>query len=136
MTTLDWRRAVYAVLALPAYLGGARAQRWLAWRVLGVPPREGRPRLAAALGTSVLAFVLAMLIWYLVGRIATYGLFWDPATAGESWGGPGLAGAWIVHFFCAFGMTVPAMWLLRPLTEVQLRLLPGRTVAEKRTVAT
>lgn len=115
MSISDWKRTIYAALALPAYLGGPRVRRRLALRWLGAEPRHG------ALPASAAAFPVALLIWYLVGRIATYEIFWDDATAGESWGGPSLAGAWIVHFFCALGMTVVCMWLLRPLTRWQVQ---------------
>ncbi|WP_239154269.1 hypothetical protein [Amycolatopsis sp. FDAARGOS 1241] len=127
MTVLDWKRTLYALLALPFGLAGAHER--LAARLLGRPPREGTPRYLAAAGVSVAAIPLSLLVWFLVWRIATYGLFWDPTTAGESWGGPSLAGAWFVHFFCALGMTVVAMWLLRPLTDLQSRLLSGRAGA-------
>ncbi|KZB84925.1 hypothetical protein [Amycolatopsis regifaucium] len=122
MTISDWKRAIYALLALPAYFGGAKAQRGLARRWLG---QEGgaRPRFVAAFGPSVLAFLLALLLFYLVGRIATYGLFWTGSDPEGTWGGPTPAGAWIVHFFVALGMAVPIFLALRPLTRLQARLL-------------
>lgn len=113
MSISDWKRTIYALLALPAYLGGPEVRRRLARRLLGAEPRRG------GAGASAAAFPVALLVWYLVGRIATYGLFWSDADAAGSWGGPSLAGAWIVHFFCALGMAVPCMWLLRPLTRRQ-----------------
>ncbi|MFI5585153.1 hypothetical protein ACIA5G_08985 [Amycolatopsis sp. NPDC051758] len=115
MSISDWKRTIYAILALPACLGGPEVRRRLARRCLGAEPRRG------AVLASAAAFPIAALIWFLVWRITTYGLFWDDATANESWGGPSLAGAWIVHFFCALGMAVPCMWLLRPLTRRQVR---------------
>ncbi|MFI5607704.1 hypothetical protein [Amycolatopsis sp. NPDC051903] len=127
MTVLDWKRTLYALLALPFGLAGAH--EWLAARLLGRAPREGTPRYLAAAGVSVVALPLSLLVAFLGWRIATYGLFWDPATAGESWGGPSLAGAWLVHFFCALGLTVVAMWVLRPLTDLQSRLFSGRVGA-------
>ncbi|MDT8910476.1 hypothetical protein [Amycolatopsis sp. PS_44_ISF1] len=119
MTIQDWKRSLYALLALPAYAAGPQARRWLAARLLGLTGSGSPPRPLAAGGLALLAWPFAVLTWFLVWRIATYGLFWDPAGAGSSWGGPSLIGAWIVHFFCALGMAVPAMWLLRPLTTAQ-----------------
>ncbi|MFD5089065.1 hypothetical protein ACFWMR_00595 [Amycolatopsis thailandensis] len=122
MTISDWKRAVYALLVLPGYLGGAKVQRGLARRWLG---REGggRPRFAAAFGPSVVAFLLALLLLYLAGRIATYGFFWTGSDPEGTWGGPTLAGAWVVHLFVAIGMAVPIFLALRALTALQARLL-------------
>ncbi|WP_181776653.1 hypothetical protein [Amycolatopsis pittospori] len=122
MTISDWKRAVYALLVLPGYLGGAKAQRGLARRWLG-QAGESRPRFVAAFGPSAVAFLLALLLLYLVGRIATYGLFWSGSDPEGTWGGPTLVGAWIVHFFVALGMAVPIFLALRPLTRLQARLL-------------
>ncbi|WP_410661307.1 hypothetical protein [Amycolatopsis sp. lyj-112] len=122
MTISDWKRAVYALLALPGYVGGAKAQRGLARRWLG-RTSEARPRFVAAFGPSAVAFLLALLLFYLVGRIATYGLFWSGSGPEGTWGGPTLVGAWIVHFFVALGMAVPIFLALRPLTRLQARLL-------------
>ncbi|HEY2062955.1 MAG TPA: hypothetical protein VGH57_31590 [Amycolatopsis sp.] len=130
MTISDWKRSIYALLALPAFAAGPRARRQLVARLVGTTVREGPPRHLASAGLALLAWPFAVLIWLLVWRIATYGLFWDEATAGASWGGPSLTGAWIVHFFCALGMVVPAMWLLRPLTAAQAGLLSGRVGTE------
>lgn len=122
MTISDWKRAVYALLALPGYVGGIKAQRGLARRLLG-QTSESRPRFVAAFGPSAVAFLLALLLFYLVGRIATYGLFWSGSDPEGTWGGPTLVGAWIVHFFVALGMAVPIFFALRPLTRLQARLL-------------
>ncbi|MEU0530539.1 hypothetical protein [Amycolatopsis tolypomycina] len=117
MTTSDWKRTIYAALALPAYLAGPAVRRRLARRWVGAEPRGGR-----ALAGAFAAFPVALLVWYLVGRIATFGFFWTADDAAGSWGGPSLIGAWTVHFFVALGMTVAAMWLLRPLVRWQLRV--------------
>ncbi|WIY04481.1 hypothetical protein QRX60_11760 [Amycolatopsis mongoliensis] len=111
MNISDWKRTIYALLALPAFLAGPAARRRLALRWLGAEPRRG------GFLASVAAFPIALLVWYLVGRIATFGFFWTEAGAAGSWGGPSLLGAWIVHFFCALGMAVVCMWALRPLTR-------------------
>ncbi|EMD28018.1 hypothetical protein C791_1470 [Amycolatopsis azurea DSM 43854] len=127
MTISDWKRAIYALLALPGYLGGAKVQRGLARRWLG-HEGGGRPRSVAAFGPSAVAFLLALLLFYLVGRIATYGLFWSGSDPEGTWGGPTLAGAWVVHFFVAVGMAVPIFLALRALTGLQARLLGGSPV--------
>lgn len=137
MTISDWKRAVYAFLALPAYFAGVRAQRRLAERLLGVPAGRARPRYLAALVPSLVAFSLSLLLFFLVARIATYGLFWTGEDPEGTWGGPTLAGAWIVHFFVAVGLAVPIFCALRPLTRAQARLLTGtRRVSSKAVVLT
>lgn len=115
MSISDWKRTIYALLALPAYLAGPSARRQLARRLLGTEPRTG------GFLAGVAAFPVALLVWYLVGRITTFGFFWTEAGAAGSWGGPSLIGAWTVHFFVALGMSVVCMWLLRPLTRRQVR---------------
>ncbi len=115
MTISDWKRAIHAALALPTYLAGPKARSRLARHWLGAEPKRG------GFLAAVAAFPVALLIWYLVGRIATFGFFWTEEGAAGSWGGPSLIGAWAVHFFGALGMTVIAMWVLRPLTRWQVR---------------
>ncbi|RSN49107.1 hypothetical protein DMC64_00475 [Amycolatopsis sp. WAC 04197] len=127
MTISDWKRAVYALLVLPGYLGGAKVQRGLSRRWLG-HESGSRPRFVAAFGPSAAAFLLALLLFYLVGRIATYGLFWTGSDPEGTWGGPTLAGAWIVHFLVAAGMAIPIFLALRPLTRLQSRLLGSSPV--------
>ncbi|WP_394360246.1 hypothetical protein [Amycolatopsis sp. SB7-3] len=127
MTISDWKRAVYALLVLPGYLGGAKVQRGLSRRWLG-HESGSRPRFVAAFGPSAASFLLALLLFYLVGRIATYGLFWTGSDPEGTWGGPTLAGAWIVHFLIAAGMAIPIFLTLRPLTRLQSRLLGSSPV--------
>ena len=115
MTISDWKRTIYAVLALPTYLAGPKARERLARRWLGAEPGPG------GFGAAVVAFPVGLLVWYLVGRIGTFGFFWTEAGAAGSWGGPSLLGAWVVHFFCALGMAVVCMGVLRPLTRWQVR---------------
>ncbi|MEU8630984.1 hypothetical protein AB0C38_02370 [Amycolatopsis sp. NPDC048633] len=115
MSISDWKRTIYALLALPAYLAGPTVRRRLALRWLGAEPRGG------GFLACVAAFPLALLVWYLVGRIGTFGFFWTEAGAAGSWGGPSLIGAWAVHFFVALGMAVVCMWVLRPLVRRQVR---------------
>ncbi|HET6708091.1 hypothetical protein [Amycolatopsis sp.] len=115
MSISDWKRTIYAALALPACLAGPQARRRLARRWLGAEPKPG------GFPAAVAAFPIALLIWYLVGRIATFGFFWTEDGAAGSWGGPSLIGAWAVHFFAALGMAVVGMWVLRPLIRAQVR---------------
>jgi len=122
MTISDWKRAIYALLVLPGYLGGAKVQRRLARRWLG-QGNGTRPRFAAAFGLSLVAFLLALLLFYLVGRIVTYGFFWTGSDPEGTWGGPTLAGAWIVHFLVALGMAIPIFLALRSITRLEARLL-------------
>ena len=56
---------------------------------------------------------------YLVLRIATYGLFFTDGS--NAWGGPSLAGAWIVHALIAALMVAVVMMLLVPLTNLIIR---------------
>ncbi|WIV59614.1 hypothetical protein [Amycolatopsis nalaikhensis] len=115
MNISDWKRTIHAALALPAYLAGPKARTRLARRWLGAEAKPG------GFPAAVAAFPVALLVWYLVARIATFGFFWTEAGAAGSWGGPSLLGAWVVHFFVALGMAVMAMWVLRPLTRWQVR---------------
>ncbi|HEY3464132.1 MAG TPA: hypothetical protein VGL47_03320 [Amycolatopsis sp.] len=115
MNISDWKRTIHAALALPAYLAGPKARTRLARRWLGAEAKPG------GFPAAVAAFPVALLVWYLVARIATFGFFWTEAGAAGSWGGPSLLGAWVVHFFAALGMAVMAMWVLRPLTRWQVR---------------
>ncbi|SFA80728.1 hypothetical protein SAMN05216266_101553 [Amycolatopsis marina] len=73
-----------------------------------------------ALPVAVAMFLLSAMIWYLVGRIATYGFF--SGDLHSSWGGPTLAGAWLVHALIALGIVIVSMWALAPLHRVYRRL--------------
>lgn len=66
---------------------------------------------------------LSVLVWFLVARIATYGLFWSGGEHNDAWGGPTLAGAWAVHAVIALAITLVAMALLAPLTRLHDRLI-------------
>lgn len=76
--------------------------------------------LAAALGAAQL------LVWafiaFLVVRIATYGMFWDDSDAEGSWGGPTLAGAWIVHALIAAAATAVLLVLVALLRRARRSL--------------
>ncbi|MET0236171.1 MAG: hypothetical protein ABW224_16115 [Kibdelosporangium sp.] len=104
-----WRRVVFM------YVGPGKRRQWAAR--LGSP---GRPvsRLITAMAGS-LSVVLSLLVFYLAGRIATYGMFFTGGA--DAWGGPTLAGAWFVHALIAAAMVVFVMWLLIPLTNLVIR---------------
>jgi hypothetical protein len=63
--------------------------------------------------------LLSLFVFYLVGRIATYGVFFTDGA--DAWGGPTLAGAWFVHALVAAPMVACAMWLLVPVTNLVIR---------------
>jgi hypothetical protein len=114
-----WWRVAYALTG--PFIGRDRRHRLAAH--FGGPSRAGAPRWLT-LPLSVLAFALAALIVYLIGRVVTYGLSWNPddkTAAADSWGGPTLAGAWIVHALIAIAITTVTIWLLVPLTNVTAR---------------
>ncbi|SFP85084.1 hypothetical protein SAMN05421810_103607 [Amycolatopsis arida] len=97
----------------------ARAWRGLAAPVTAVARGRRRP---LRLLVSVPVFLLSLLVWYLVARVATYGLFWNADTDhAESWGGPTLAGAWLVHALIGLALVLAALGLLRPLSRVLAR---------------
>ncbi len=84
MAVEDWKRSLRGFRAPFDSTGALVSQRRQKRRALG-------------LLVSIPIFALSVLIWYLVARIATYGFFWDSGNPDTSWGGPTLAGAWIVH---------------------------------------
>lgn len=88
-----------------------------AGRGLTAPLRAPRGGFAAVL-VSIPLFLASVLVWYLVARIATYGLFWviEGGDHADAWGGPSLLGAWTVHTLIALALAMPALGLIRPLT--------------------
>jgi hypothetical protein len=136
-TAGTWRRAAYALLALPvgllcipvALVGGpaGRWQRGLVRRFLGadLPGTSRGPGLAHA--------VLAVPLNLLVLAVTAYGwsivpmnLAW-PLRAGsdyaDAWGGPTFAGAWAFHAIVGgLGFLLLMPWLGRGLAALQCRL--------------
>lgn len=100
----------------------ARSLRGLAAPVHSVRDRRSLPGLLV----SIPLFLTSLLVWYLVGRIATYGLFWEGGPDNDAWGGPTLLGAWVVHGLIAFALVVLAMWLIAPLSRLHQRMTEPR----------
>lgn len=118
-TADGWWRVAYALTG--PFIGRERRRRLAAH--FGDPSRAGAPGWLT-IPLSVLAFALAVLIVYLIGRVVTYSLFWNPddkTAAADSWGGPTLTGAWIVHALIAIAIITVTIWLLVPLTNVTTR---------------
>lgn len=137
-------RSVYACLALPvclvglvaASLGGARrvsrVQRELARRFLGVaapspasPRRRGSLRVfghcLATVPANLLAFALIAPVWALfLTRGVLYPVF-GANNLEQSWGGPTLAGAWLVHFIQGPPLIFVMTLVLGPVSRFQAR---------------
>lgn len=99
-----------------------------AWRGLAAPLRAARGGPAAVL-VSIPLFLASLLVWYLVLRIASYGLVWtlEGGDHADAWGGPTLLGAWTVHALIGLVLVILAMWLIRALTGLSARLVARRT---------
>ena len=141
-----WRRTLYAVvsplvglcLLVVALFGGhraaARVRRRLAERLLDASPGRSVPTWPRVVGHAlfglpldVLASVVAGYGWAVVVLNIAYPvrLLAEPDTASltaDAWGGPTLAGAWLVHGLAG----LVALWLVPLLvvgiTQVQLAL--------------
>lgn len=81
-----------------------------------------------AAGAGVLAWIAAALLALFVFRGLLYGVV-VPGPYDEAWGGPTLAGAWIVHALVGLALAVLALELLRTVdalyTRLSTRLLTG-----------
>ena len=136
------RHSAHAALALPLALvslaavvvGQAgladRGQRALARRFLGVrrPPAPPRRPLALVrhtllgLPVHLLAFVLVVPAWALfLARGVLYPVF-GADNLEASWGGPTLAGAWLVHFVQGPPLLLLVATALQPVARLQARL--------------
>ena len=109
-----WRRVVFL------YVGPGKRRQWA--------PRLSRPGRRTPYPVTVVAgflsFLLSLLVFYVIGRIATYGVFWREGNEAGAWGGPTLVGAWVVHALIAAAMVAVVMWLLVPITTLIIRGLP------------
>ena len=136
------RQSAHAVLALPLGLlslaavlvGQARlADRWqqaLARRFLDVRRLPAPPRRPLALvrhtllglPVHLLAFVLVVPAWALfLARGVFYPVF-GADNLEASWGGPTLAGAWLVHFIQGPPLLLLITAALQPVARLQARL--------------
>jgi hypothetical protein len=128
---------VFGLVALPLILTGRvrrvarlRQQRLDTARtpVASPPQGPGRVGLATALTLplALVSFLIALLILYLAwfgelyplrpDTIAYLGDMFRPFPGGEdSWGGPTLVGAWIVHAMVAIGLQAAGLALIRGL---------------------
>ncbi|MFC5057242.1 hypothetical protein [Saccharothrix xinjiangensis] len=84
---------------------------------LGVHPRPGVLRALAAAPFALLAAYLAARGWLYPLWPDTAGALGHPFTADpdldEAWGGPTLAGAWVVHALVALGLQALCVGVLR-----------------------
>jgi hypothetical protein len=142
LARLVWSRwvinpLVFGLVALPLTLAGQvrRAARLRRRRLdtahtpaAGPPQGSGRVGLATALTLplTLVSFLVALLILYLAyfgelyplrpDTIAYLGDMFRPFPGGEdSWGGPTLVGAWIVHAMLAVGLQAAGLALIRGL---------------------
>jgi hypothetical protein len=128
---------VFGLVALPLTLAGQvrrvarlRQQRLDSARTPAASPPQGPSRVALAtaltLPLTLVSFLAALLILYLAwfgelfplrpDVIAYLGGMFRPFPGGEdSWGGPTLVGAWIVHAMVAVGLQVGGLALIRGL---------------------
>ncbi|MET0135622.1 MAG: hypothetical protein ABW215_18740 [Kibdelosporangium sp.] len=106
-----WRRLAFT------YAGPGKRRQWTGLLTKAGPPTSHF--LSAIAG--FISVVLSLFVFYLVARIATYGIFWTGEGTAGSWGGPTLAGAWLVHALIAAPMVAAAMWLLVPVTNLLIR---------------
>ncbi|TDQ52179.1 hypothetical protein [Actinorugispora endophytica] len=140
-----WRRTLYAVVSplvglcclLVAVVGGhraaARTQRRLAGRLLGVPPDADRPAPAwprvvghglLGLPLNALAFAVGGYGWAVVALNVAYparlllGEDLDGLLDG-AWGGPTLAGAWLLHGLAGLVLLWVVPLLVGGVTRVQ-----------------
>ncbi|AII08727.1 MULTISPECIES: hypothetical protein [Rhodococcus] len=140
-TTESVRRALFALRAFPAglvSLGAAatgrhrRAERWqIAAADSNAPARIDvrSPSWLRVVAHSVLSLLVGMVAWFVafLGLIAAVrGLFYGLITDGSyeySWGGPTLAGAWLVHLVLGLLLVPVVLWILTAIAS----LLAGLT---------
>lgn len=75
------------------------------------------------MAAAFVSVLLSLLVFYLIGRITTYGAFWVEGHEAGAWGGPTLLGAWVTHALLAVPAIAAIMWLLVPLTNLVIRSL-------------
>lgn len=78
--------------------------------------------LLAGVCTAVQVLLLGLAA-FLIVRVVTYGVFWDPdADQSGTWGGPSLLGAWVVHGLIGFPGAALSAWLASRLNRAATRL--------------
>lgn len=136
-----WRRAAVGLALLPVSLATTVAVlsgggRWAAQTQAGVARRingsaaQAVPGAGATLAASVLGVplgALACVVALLAGpntvrAVFLYGLMGD-GDYSASWGGPTLAGAWMVHAAIALALVPFELGLIRVIGELHARLL-------------
>ena len=130
-TAEPWRRTLFVVLAVPAALAavsdGGRLQKRLALRRLSREVSAVRWRGLLALPVHLLALVITGYGWSIVALNIAYPVRWLIGMGGpyaDAWGGPTFAGAWAFHAtFGGLTFLFAMPWILRGVTEVQVRLL-------------
>jgi hypothetical protein len=138
-----WKRVAYQLLALPlgllcvplALVGGPAGRiqrataRWLLGLKVGEPERTGPMALVhAVVSTPLNLFAAALTVygWWLVPLNLGYPLRTDSADTTHAWGGPSLAGAWVVHAVPGgVGFLLLMPWIGRGLGALQGRLVVG-----------
>lgn len=136
-----WRRTAVSLALLPvslvttgAVLGGggrwaAHAQAGVVRRITGSVPRAARG-VGSTSAASLLGIPLGALAWVIaalagpntVRAVLLYGLMGD-GDYSASWGGPTLAGAWMVHAAIALALVPFELGLIRAIGELHARLL-------------
>lgn len=134
-------RTLYGFAAFPVGLAGLVGSVWaggllvrLSHKLLGdpasppgAPPSRGRVMVysLASLPLNLVSFALIAAAWSI---FVTRGFLY-PVFAGNdlehSWGGPTLAGAWLVHWLIGPPMVAAVAAILVPITRAQARLARG-----------
>lgn len=139
-----WRRTLYVLLALPVGLvsvplallsrhqAAARLQRGLVRKYLALdidePAHRERARrvlthAVLSLPLNLASLALTIYLWLLVPANLAYPL--RPGTMDSyqgSWGGPSLAGAWVVHAAGGVVFLFVTPWIVKAVTSLQGRL--------------
>ncbi|MGQ4600733.1 hypothetical protein [Nocardia sp. R6R-6] len=125
------RYAAYALWALPLAIRRIPTRLRVPRRMLGESVLPRKFSVARSVLHSLLSGVVGVLAWLLVflGVVAAVRGICYPLVANDnledSWGGPTLAGAWVVH--AVLGVAVLPVWLLAlaGLGVFQVRLICG-----------
>ncbi|MEV0298492.1 hypothetical protein [Nocardia sp. NPDC050710] len=130
MKSVRWllRWAAYALAALPISLAPVAVRLRVPRRLLGVriTPRELTPgRVTAHSGLGAASGLVAWFLAFLAVVAAVRGIAYPLVAANDyenSWGGPTLAGAWVVHALLGVGLLPAWTAVLAGLGAIQVRL--------------